>query len=161
MLTMRGKIDISKCTFILIYLPFWLSNLVKATNAALHKDSQESKKANKIRYCCHFCGSELTLLLIVNGWVTQQRSNLAPAFEPCISRHYPRQVDYKETSKRWLSGVQTQHAVRIGAKEKRGPRNQTLRFFFSHSVLRNVVQLYKYPIIHMCSEQLVTLFQLD
>lgn len=66
MLTMRGKINISKRTFILIYLPFWFSNLVKATNATLHKDSQESKKANKIRCHCLFYGSELTLLRTVN-----------------------------------------------------------------------------------------------
>lgn len=66
MLTMRGKINISKRTFILIYLPFWFSNLVKATNATLHKDSQESKKANRSRYFCLFWGSELTVLLRVN-----------------------------------------------------------------------------------------------
>lgn len=69
MLTMKGKIDMSKRTFILIYLPFWFSNLVKATNAALHKDSQESKKANKIGYHCLFCGSELTSLYIVNSGI--------------------------------------------------------------------------------------------
>lgn len=127
MLTMKGKIDISKRTFILIYLPFRFSNLVKATNAALHKDSQESKKANKIGYHCLFC------VLYTSSTVELSNKRilgeLAHPLDPCIRGHNSRQVDYKESSRR-LFGIQAEHSVRMQALVKRSPRRQILRTFF-------------------------------
>lgn len=145
MLAMRGKIDISKCTFILIYLPFWFSNLVKATNAALHKDPQESKKANKIRYCCQFCGSELTLLLMstaeLPNEVTQHLllSHVSVGIIPgkWTTRSHPK-GDFLECRPSIPLGYGPQ-------RRERGPRNQTLRYFFSfQQMLYNYINILLY-----------------
>ena len=89
MLTMRGKININKRTFILIYLPFRFSNLVKATKATLHKGSRESKEANKISYHCLFCGTDFTESTVE----LPSRGKPACTFEPCTRGHYSREVN--------------------------------------------------------------------